>query len=110
LIISTSKHSRADGEVYYNFIVQAVKQAPLFSWLSFQAQHFWEVLLYVDSANYGGIITSDQLNNDPDDVIGSNQAVISNWNLAEVRLYTTNQSTNQPSKLRCNRHTQGSGI
>lgn len=96
LIICTSKSTRHDGAAYCDFILNAIKQAPLFSWLSFEVLHSWEVLLFVDSANYGGVITAENAASDDTQhaeeraeehdlagELGTNQALISRWNLSE---------------------------
>eukprot|EP00742_Colponemidia_sp_Colp-10_P004977 GILJ01005318.1.p1 GENE.GILJ01005318.1~~GILJ01005318.1.p1 ORF type:complete len:1434 (+),score=252.77 GILJ01005318.1:629-4303(+) len=69
IILCTSKHTLEDATAYTEYILQTVKSRPLFKWLYFSADQFWDTLIFDDRANFGGLMSGAP-------------RVTSHWNLA----------------------------
>lgn len=80
LIISTSRPTMEAGIVYFKYILETIKARPLFAWIELKPAVGWETLIYLDAANYGGIIHAG----DADEAQSSHmRRVTMHWNLAE---------------------------
>jgi hypothetical protein len=55
IIICTSKTNCADGRRYIDYILGVIKSKPLFATLDVVPVQFWEHLVWMDQANYGGV-------------------------------------------------------
>jgi hypothetical protein len=55
IIICTSKTNCADGRRYIDYILGVIKSKPLFATLDIVPVQFWEHLVWMDQANYGGV-------------------------------------------------------
>jgi len=55
VIIATPKESLRDAQDYCRFIIGSLQQKQLFNFLTLEPVTFWSSLLFLDSANYGGI-------------------------------------------------------
>jgi hypothetical protein len=49
-----------DAHTYWDFIHKTIVNNELFTWLSFEPSVFWEVLMFSDISNYGGIQVNEQ--------------------------------------------------
>jgi DNA polymerase epsilon subunit 1 len=78
LFLLTSKPTAGSAAAYGRYLMTAVTSRDLFKHIKLEIVHFWEYLLWMDVANFGGVISSD-----PQAVELSRQgAVESNWNIS----------------------------
>ena len=75
VIIVTNKTNVEDAKAYWEFIHRTLFQNDLFSWLSVDATSFWQVLLFSDISNMGGVAETG--------APGEAPQIVSNWNIAE---------------------------
>lgn len=84
IILLTSKPSAGHAYAYANYIVKAIMGKPLFQSIYLDIHKYWEMLLWMDPANHGGIICQDptkaldQLEPDAD---AESQAAFGSWNM-----------------------------
>ena len=64
VILATGKHDLESAEAYVAYIKEALQGHNLFKFIALETTQYWEALLFLDQANYGGM----QLNPVPDDV------------------------------------------
>jgi DNA polymerase epsilon subunit 1 len=55
LIIYTGKPTIERAMPYCKYVNDTIQQRPLFEWMDIEPTLIWETLMYLDSANYGGI-------------------------------------------------------
>ena len=58
--MSARNKAAHDARTYWDFIHKTIVNNELFAWLSFEATVFWEVLMFSDISNYGGIQVNEQ--------------------------------------------------
>lgn len=75
IVIATNKRTVADARIYWDFISKTLVGNELFSWLSFEPTAWWEVLLFSEVSNYGGIQAAADDAEQP--------RFVSNWNVAD---------------------------
>ncbi|KAF9543309.1 DNA polymerase epsilon catalytic subunit [Mortierella hygrophila] len=56
LTVATSKPSVGNAYAYCSWVIRHIQAKPLFMHIDLMPVHYWEQLLWMDSANYGGII------------------------------------------------------
>lgn len=56
LTVATSKPSVGNAYAYCSWVIRHIQAKPLFMHIDLIPVHYWEQLLWMDSANYGGII------------------------------------------------------
>jgi len=56
IVISTTKNHIVNAISYGNYVVRAILEKPLFRLLHIDIIRYWEHLLWMDQANYGGIV------------------------------------------------------
>ena len=78
LIIYTGKPTVARAMPYCKYVVDTIRQRPLFEWMDIEPALMWECLMYMDSANYGGISYNAEAESEQEDF-----DLQFNWNLAE---------------------------
>ncbi|KAK3818962.1 MAG: DNA polymerase epsilon catalytic subunit A [Benniella sp.] len=71
LTIATSKTSVGNAFAYCSWIIRHIHSKPLFMTIDLLPIHYWEQLLWMDCANYGGIICPN-----PDEVQEQDQPTI----------------------------------
>ena len=59
ILIDTGKSNCGDARKYIEYILGCIKAKPLFSTLVFHEKEYWEHLVWMDSANFGGIKERD---------------------------------------------------
>lgn len=79
IIIATNKHTVADAKTYWEFISKTLVHNELFTWLSFEPTAYWEVLLFSEVSNYGGVQAAEG----DDGGAAAPPKVVSNWNVAD---------------------------
>ena len=77
IIVATNKTSLDDARTYWNFIHTTLFRNDLFSWLALEPSQWWQVLLFSDVTNLGGVAEVPE-GGDP-----AEPPIVSNWNLAE---------------------------
>lgn len=55
LVIATSKDSISNAMEYSKWIIKSIRGKPLFDLVQLEPTHYWDYLLWMDIANYGGI-------------------------------------------------------
>ena len=60
VLIATPSNTTVDAMNYVQFILEKLKEKPLFAWIDLQPKAYWRALLWVDSANYGGVCVSPE--------------------------------------------------
>ena len=55
IIVNTKKHELMDAIEYLEFIVKSIRTSELFHGIEVNYYQFWEYLLWMDIANFGGI-------------------------------------------------------
>ena len=83
LIINTHKYDNNHAASYYGFLIKSIKSRPLFRWLFFEMKTSWEYLLWMDSTDYGGIITRDHPIESSDSLEDIEYPLYLSWNLAK---------------------------
>ncbi|ORX90877.1 putative DNA polymerase epsilon catalytic subunit A [Basidiobolus meristosporus CBS 931.73] len=79
VILATPKTSMGSATMYGSYIFNAIRQKPLFQDLDFDSLQFWESALWMDSANYGGIITTGEIGSSA----GGEPSVEMHWNMRD---------------------------
>ncbi|KAJ3109502.1 DNA polymerase epsilon catalytic subunit [Phlyctochytrium planicorne] len=80
VIISSCKATIDKALTYGEFLSEALRGEPLFSFLDVQKTNYWCHLFWMDKHNYGGI----QLSSEPSEKSGNYELVIDmHWNIAE---------------------------
>ncbi|KAJ1721294.1 DNA polymerase epsilon catalytic subunit [Coemansia erecta] len=59
LVVATGKKSVAAAQAAVDYVVKAVAGKPLFEALVLTPLQYWSFLLWMDAANYGGIVAAD---------------------------------------------------
>jgi len=54
IMLLTTKSSVGVAYAYANYIIKAIKSKPLFGFLDISIHEYWDLLLWMDSVNYGG--------------------------------------------------------
>eukprot|EP00727_Mastigamoeba_balamuthi_P002173 m51a1_g11953 putative dna polymerase epsilon catalytic subunit a (2223) ;mRNA; r:757795-765860 len=75
-IVCTGKLEVEDAVGYTKFLVDTLQASQLFAGVLISPRRYWDVLLFVDSHNYGGVTA------DPHGLSFSDE-IVSNWNIAE---------------------------
>ncbi|SNX82388.1 probable POL2 - DNA polymerase epsilon, calytic subunit A [Melanopsichium pennsylvanicum] len=60
LFLLTSKPTAANAMAYSKYLLSAVTSRELFKHLQLDIIHYWEYLLWMDSANFGGVIAKSE--------------------------------------------------
>lgn len=81
ITICTTKRSREDAVNYCNFICKTIGMRPLFSHIGLQPVRFWDVLLFMDSANYGGLEVSVEGDAALADIKHASSVPVGHWNV-----------------------------
>ena len=55
LIIKTERYTQEEAESFINFVIETIKQKPLYAFIQLQPVEYWRILLFKDWYNYGGI-------------------------------------------------------
>lgn len=84
LIICTGKPTVERGMAYCKYLLDTIREKPLFEWLDLLPSTMWETLLFYDCANFGGIKTIERAEEEgeADDDTG-NWEMESNWNISD---------------------------
>lgn len=77
IFLLTSKPTAGSAAAYGRYLMSAVTSRDLFKHLSLEIVHFWEYLLWMDIANFGGVISLDAEEAEP----SPNFNVEMNWNV-----------------------------
>ncbi|KAJ2391001.1 DNA polymerase epsilon catalytic subunit [Coemansia sp. RSA 2603] len=59
LVVATGKRSVEGARAAVDYVIQAVAAKPLFEALALTPLQYWSFLLWMDAANYGGIVAAD---------------------------------------------------
>lgn len=73
---------------YCDFVLKNIKKKDLFAWLDIEPNRYWDNLLFLDQANFGGKIAGSSNNSETS---SSRNKIISNWNIAEYLPETIQQ-------------------
>ena len=60
IMIATGKSNCGDARKYIEYILGCIKAKPLFSTLVLAEKMYWEHLVWMDSANFGGVQERDR--------------------------------------------------
>lgn len=63
IIVCTNKFTVEDGVGYIKYLLDTLQSKDLFSTINIQVNKIWTLLLWQDSANYGGIKIDLEENN-----------------------------------------------
>ena len=77
IYLRTSKPTAGSAAAYGRYLVAAINGCDLFKHVSLQIVHYWEYLLWMDYANFGGVISSDPTSLSMDESF----EVEMNWNI-----------------------------
>jgi DNA polymerase epsilon subunit 1 len=58
LLLQTSKQEVENAYAYSQYILRSIQQKPLFHFIGLEVKDYWDILLWYDSYNYGGVGTS----------------------------------------------------
>jgi len=95
LILATNKPSIPHALAAVKFMLDTIKQKPLFRMLTLEPARLWETLAWMDAANYGGILADTGADDDDDESGGSKTTIklsdgrtiqldiLSHWNVAD---------------------------
>ncbi|KAF8939090.1 DNA polymerase epsilon catalytic subunit [Dissophora ornata] len=87
LMISTSKASVANAYAYCSWIIRHIQSKQLFMTVDLVPVHYWEQLLWMDCANYGGIICPNpaevQEQDQPTLLTQVNRDIHMQWNIQQ---------------------------
>ncbi|KAL6048727.1 DNA polymerase epsilon catalytic subunit [Balamuthia mandrillaris] len=62
IIICTNKETLENAQQYTKYIIQELKQGyTLFRWMDLEPRCYWHTLLFMDRANYGGVLAASPL-------------------------------------------------
>ena len=63
ILLCTNKTNCQDARKYLDYIFEVIKSKPLFSTIDITAKTYWEHLVWMDQANFGGVeeVTADAL-------------------------------------------------
>ncbi len=89
LFLLTSKPTAANAMAYSRYLLSAVTSRELFKHVQLDIIHYWEYLLWMDTANFGGVIADAESMLAPSDEDGDRQGeavaptfnVEMNWNI-----------------------------
>ncbi len=59
IFLRTTKPTAGSAVAYGKYLMTAVNGCELFKHVNLEIEHFWEYLLWMDSANFGGVICAD---------------------------------------------------
>ncbi|XP_004343753.2 DNA polymerase epsilon catalytic subunit [Capsaspora owczarzaki ATCC 30864] len=62
IVLSTKKHTLPDAVAYVDYVVKNVRNKTLFGGIEITATNWWDGLLWMDQANYGGVQLGDAFN------------------------------------------------
>lgn len=82
LIINTNKTSISHALSYCKLVLDTIKQRPLFSLLSVEPTLMWETCMFLDAANFGGILSDGSMTTENTDS-NKQPEIVSNWNIAD---------------------------
>ena len=71
MIINTERATLDEAENFIAFVIETIKQKPLFAFIQLQPVNYWRILLFKDWYNYGGIKES-----------GNEKKVVAKWDIA----------------------------
>jgi DNA polymerase epsilon subunit 1 len=80
--LCTSKKSLEDTKAYCDFILRNIKKKELFAWIDMEPHRYWQNLLFMDNANFGGIKC---------DADSGTEMIIAHWNIADFLPSATKQ-------------------
>ncbi|KAJ1958789.1 DNA polymerase epsilon catalytic subunit [Dispira parvispora] len=89
IIVATTKTSRSSAAAYTQYLLKTLTQMPLFDQLDLQPVEVWDRLLWMDSANFGGVLSApgDSNADDPQSAVeittGPSQKIEMSWNIRE---------------------------
>ncbi|KAG0367489.1 hypothetical protein BC939DRAFT_506368 [Gamsiella multidivaricata] len=87
LTIATSKASVGNAYAYCSWIIRHIQSKQLFMTMDLIPVHYWEQLLWMDSANYGGIICPNpdevQEEDQPTLLTQANRDIHMQWNIQQ---------------------------
>jgi len=83
LIVATGKPSVERGVAYCKYVLETIKDRPLFQWLDVEPTLMWESFIFMDAANYGGIIAKGQREDEEEELEDDDPEVVSHWNVAD---------------------------
>ena len=85
IIVGTNKHSVPNATAYVDYVLRSVKKQQLFAWLELQPTVYWDYLLWMDPANYGGILCLPEASSDPtaDNNASAAPSVEMQWNIGD---------------------------
>ncbi|KAJ1654851.1 DNA polymerase epsilon catalytic subunit [Dispira simplex] len=89
IIVATTKTSRSSAAAYTQYLLKTLTQMPLFDQLDLQPVEVWDRLLWMDSANFGGVLSvpggpsSDDLHNITNIPTEPSQKIEMSWNIRE---------------------------
>ncbi|XP_062555151.1 DNA polymerase epsilon catalytic subunit 1 [Armigeres subalbatus] len=86
ILINTGKKTVADAIGYTDYVVQSIRNKELFHSISISYKRAWEILLWIDPANYSGISVPKRPNADgsQSEPTGEEEAQLQvHWNIAE---------------------------
>lgn len=84
LILLTSKLSVENSYAYGQYILNAARSKPLFSFLDLNIEKYWDTLIWMDEFNYGGRCCTEITNSDEQEL-----EVVNKWHIREFlpRIY-----------------------
>lgn len=60
IIICTPKHTKEDAEIYVDYILKNIQKKKLFTFLKLIPKRYWDQLLWMDPANFGGLKSKEK--------------------------------------------------
>lgn len=84
IVIATNKKTLDDARTYWDFVHKTLFSNELFAWLTVEPSTYWDVFLFLDVSNFGGITATEEVTDEP--------PIVSNWNLAEYLSPPVDQS------------------
>lgn len=87
LVLVTCKASLPTAFTYIKYVMDSIRQKPLFSKIGMESVQFWDHLFWLDRFNFGGIVCDDPLalaQHDSVSVVdGKNLGIEMKWNIME---------------------------
>jgi hypothetical protein len=56
IIIATEKETLSEAQAFAEYVSNAVKAQPLYQYMTLQPKQYWAQMVFLDTANYGGVL------------------------------------------------------
>lgn len=98
IIIATSKDTLEDAQSYVSFIIQTLNKQNMFAYIGLEPVKYWDHLLWIDSANFSGILVHSVDDHDDEMTSGDSSSELSQ--LTQTQDSTIDDSQSQQQRRR----------